>query len=207
MKETYQKLFDDYTAKIDEFLALVRKAVHGDNDARGKINAMIADENGEGYHSQFCKNIFEVILEEIGETREKANLAELREKYITQMKNDFEFYPEGQAKMREEYGDGIGGILNRTCDPLNLHSENKEEYRRVIDIATKYPRLADLERSEHWEAFKAKVESGEITEDDDDEPYTASDAIGDAIGQVIAAPFNLIADGIEWLAEKIPVVG
>ena len=70
MKEPYQKLFDDYTTKIDAFLELVRMAVKGDEDAKVKICAMIDEENGYFTRISTDRNIFEVILESVGEAKE-----------------------------------------------------------------------------------------------------------------------------------------
>lgn len=226
MKETYQKLFDDYTAKIDEFLALVRKAIKGDAEAKRKINAMISQEDGKHAqaHLRTVKNVFERILDEIGETKEKTRLAELRARYVAEMKVDFDFFADGKAKMRAEYGEGLQGIFNRMDDILFLHSENKETYQRVCDIAAKYPRLDDLEEAEHWKDSKARAEAeeterqrkiatGEITEEDSD-CDEEEETIGDVIGNIVCAPLYALANGISWLADgindialKIPVAG
>ena len=226
MKETDQKLFEDYTAKIDDFLALVRKAVKGDAEAKRKINAMISQEDGKHAqaHLRTVKNVFERILDEIGETKEKTRLAELRARYVAEMKADFDFFAEGKAKMRSDYGDGLGGIFNRMDDILFQNSENKETYQRVCDISAKYPRRDDLEEAEHWKDFKARAEAeeterqrkiaaGEITEEESD-CDEEEETIGDVIGNIVCAPLYALANGISWLADgindialKIPVAG
>lgn len=225
MKETYQKLFDDYTAKIDEFLALVRKAVHGENDARGKINAMIAEENGDSIqgHLYSINNIFETILEEICETKEKTNLTELRERYVSQMKSDFEDYPnllDNEKKWREE---------NKESQDVGIFSSNHcPDYGRICDIETKYLRLYRLESSERFaeerkqmeeeikkqaEERQRKIDAGE-TIDDESEYEGSSVTIGDVLAHIVCAPLYAIGGvliglsaGIDWLTDKIPVVG
>lgn len=216
MKETYQKLFEDYTAKIDEFMSLVRKAVKGDTEAKRKINAMIAQEDGKHAqaHLRTVKNVFDRILDEIAETREKTSLSELRARYVAEMKDDFDFFADGKAKMRAEYGEGLQGIFNRMDDLLFLNSENKETYQRVCDISAKYPRLDDLEEAEHWEDFKARAEAESESDEEDDDFEDAEIGIGDVIGNIVCAPLYALANGINWLADgindialKIPVAG
>ena len=226
MKETYQKLFEDYTSKIDEFMSLMRKAVKGDTEAKSKINEMIAQEDGKHAqaHLRTVKNVFERILDEIAETKEKTSLSELRARYVAEMNDDFDFFAEGKAKMRAEYGEGLQGIFNRMDDLLFLNSENKETYQRVCDISAKYPRLDDLEEAEHWEDFKAraeaeeaerqrKISAGELAEEDSD-CDEEEETIGDVIGNIVCAPLYALANGINWLADgindialKIPVAG
>jgi len=199
MKESYQKLFDDYTTKIDAFLELVRMAVKGDEDAKVKICAMIDEENGYFTRISTDRNIFEVILESVGDAKEDEDFKGLREKVIEQMKEEFEFFLEWEEKKRDDYG---------FCFPfLDSTSENYEKYNRSTDISRKYPRLFDSWYSEYLSKKEKAVQEESNDDDENDESCTISDDVGDAIGRVIAAPIIGLANIFDWLAEKIPVAG
>lgn len=199
MKESYQKLFDDYTTKIDAFLELVRMAVKGDAEAKGKINAMIDEENGYFTRISSDRNIFEAILESVGEAKEDEDFKGLREKVIDQMKEEFEFFLEWEEKKRDDYGFGFP-VLDST-------SENYEKYNRSTDISRKYPRLFDSWYSEYLSKKEKAVQEESKDDDENDESCMTSDDVGDAIGRVIAAPIVGLSNIFDWLTDKIPVAG
>ena len=219
MEENYQKLFDEYTARIDTFIALIRKAVKGDGEARKEIDATIIRENGGRKRAAYIPgmgNVFEAILDSIAKTREKTNLRELRDKTVAQMKEDFEAYTAGMAKMHDEYGDGWDELMNRAADPLFLDTDNREEYLRVCGISTLYPKLDELERKERIGQLRAKAEAeekehgenasagdGGEESDSGDSDSDDTDTVGDVLANIIGAPLCALANGINWLADGI----
>ncbi|MCR5622929.1 MAG: hypothetical protein K6G18_13905 [Treponema sp.] len=219
MEENYQKLFDEYTARIDDFIALIRKAVKGDDGAKKEIDAIILKENGGRKRAAYISgmgNVFEAILESVAKTREKTKLRELRDKTVAQMKEDFEAYTAGMEKMHDEYGDGWDELMNRAADPLFLETENREEYLRVCGISTLYPKLGDLEQKEHMVMLRERAEEEEKARsekaaagDGGDESGSGDDesndteTVGDVLANIICAPLGALANGINWLADGI----